>query len=290
MIRTTAVPRQLRVGAAAASVAGIALLAGCSGTTATPTETKAADVETTAAATPAPDATADGGAAASDSVYTDGTYTAEGSYSTPESVEKITVTVAVADDIVTSVKVTGNPHQTRVGAIPGSVHRRHLRRSGGKEPRRGLGQPGSRIVADERRVQPGHRGDPVRSGRMTPASVWSFDAIGTAWRIETESALPGAARAEITQTIEQFDRAWSRFRGDSLVSALALGARSVPAPPDAGIMLDAYAALSAATDGAVNPLIGDALARRGYDADYSFADRGAQAAPADWQSGIDLDC
>lgn len=108
MIRTTAVPRQLRVGAAAASVAGIALLAGCSGTTATPTETKAADVETTAA-TPAPDATADGGAAASDSVYTDGTYTAEGSYSTPESVEKITVTVAVADDIVTSVKVTGNP-------------------------------------------------------------------------------------------------------------------------------------------------------------------------------------
>ncbi len=109
MIRTTAVPRQLRVGAAAASVAGIALLAGCSGTTATPTETKAADVETTAAATPAPGATTDGGAAASDSVYTDGTYTAEGSYSTPESVEKITVTVAVADDIVTSVKVTGNP-------------------------------------------------------------------------------------------------------------------------------------------------------------------------------------
>jgi len=109
MIRTTAVPRQLRVGAAAASVAGIALLAGCSGATATPTETTAADVETTAAATPAPDATADGGAAASDSVYTDGTYTADGSYSTPESVEKITVTVAVADDIVTSVKVTGNP-------------------------------------------------------------------------------------------------------------------------------------------------------------------------------------
>ncbi len=121
---------------------------------------------------------------------------------------------------------------------------------------------------------------------MTPASVWSFDAIGTAWRIETESALPDAARAEITQTIEQFDRAWSRFRGDSLVSALALGARSVPAPPDAGIMLDAYAALSAATDGAVNPLIGDALARRGYDADYSFADRGAEAAPADWQTAL----
>ncbi len=48
-------------------------------------------------------------------------------------------------------------------------------------------------------------------------------------------------------------------------------------------MLDAFADLSRATDGAVNPLIGAALEHRGYDRGYSFVDRGPRAAPAEWQ-------
>lgn len=119
---------------------------------------------------------------------------------------------------------------------------------------------------------------------MTPgaSSGWEFEAIGTRWHVQTAAPVPEAVRAEVRALIEEFDRAWSRFRADSLVTALARGAGAVPLPPDGPAMLELYAALSATTAGAVNPLVGAALARRGYDASYGFDDAGAEAAPADW--------
>jgi uncharacterized protein with FMN-binding domain len=101
MIRTTSVPRQLRVGAALAGVAGIVALAGC----ATPAEDGTTSPEVPAAdtqATPGGDTATGGG-------YADGTYTADGSYRTPETTETIEVTITLADDIVTAVDVTGDP-------------------------------------------------------------------------------------------------------------------------------------------------------------------------------------
>lgn len=97
MIRTPA-PRfirtpAVRVGAAAASVVGIVALAGCAGTA-------------------APAGTGDagnGGDPAASGSYADGTYTAEGSYATPESVESISVTVTLQDDVITDVQVVGDP-------------------------------------------------------------------------------------------------------------------------------------------------------------------------------------
>lgn len=103
MIRTTAVPRPLRVGAAAASALGIAVLAGCAGTTSPTT-----DDAGTSSTDQAVDST-DSGTSGGTSTYTDGTYTAEGSYATPESVETISVTITLADDVITAVDVTGNP-------------------------------------------------------------------------------------------------------------------------------------------------------------------------------------
>ena len=95
MIRTTAVPRPIRVGAAAASVAGLALLAGCAG-------------QTTGEGTSSqPPASADAGS--SSGTYKDGTYTAEGTYQTPETVEKISVTLTLESNKVTAVEVTGDP-------------------------------------------------------------------------------------------------------------------------------------------------------------------------------------
>lgn len=95
MIRTTAVPRPVRTGAAVLGVAGMLALAGCA---TTPT----ADAESTADAGSGTDATTGG-------PYADGTYTAEGSYATPESVEEISVTVTLEGDVITAVEVTGNP-------------------------------------------------------------------------------------------------------------------------------------------------------------------------------------
>ena len=113
MIRTAAVPRPVRIGVAAVGVAGAVALAGCaaSDTTTEPT------TDTTAAATATPESSTTPTPAASaseeapTSTYADGTYTAEGSYATPESVETIVVTVTLENDIITAVDVTGDPQK-----------------------------------------------------------------------------------------------------------------------------------------------------------------------------------
>lgn len=109
MIRITAVPRPLRVTAAAASVAGLALLAGCSGTSDTAAAPDAAAPEASSSA--GTGSTSSGGSAASGGSYTDGEYSAEGSYQTPESTETISVTLTVESDVVTAVEVTGDPQR-----------------------------------------------------------------------------------------------------------------------------------------------------------------------------------
>lgn len=100
MIRTT-VPTSVRKGSAILGIAGLFVLAGCSGN---------ADAESPAGG----GATADSGSSSSSGgdstgAYTDGTYTAEGSYQTPETVEQISVTLTLADGVVTDVEVTGDP-------------------------------------------------------------------------------------------------------------------------------------------------------------------------------------
>ncbi|GAA4477536.1 FAD:protein FMN transferase [Microbacterium panaciterrae] len=120
--------------------------------------------------------------------------------------------------------------------------------------------------------------------------TWRFDAIGTAWQIDVgDEVLADGERSAVLGMIDDFDRTWSRFRADSLVTALAEEPQEVPVPPDATAMLELYRALSAATDGAVQPLVGDSLAARGYDADYSFADRGALPAVPDWTQQLTWD-
>jgi thiamine biosynthesis lipoprotein len=120
------------------------------------------------------------------------------------------------------------------------------------------------------------------------SQLWRFDAIGTRWEIETAEPVADATRTLIGAVIDGFDEAWSRFRPDSLVSRLAAHGGEAAAPVDAADMLDAYRELDAATAGAVNPLVGESLARRGYDAAYSFVDRGAAPAPS-WQHVLEWD-
>lgn len=127
------------------------------------------------------------------------------------------------------------------------------------------------------------------SGFAAGRARWEFSAIGTEWCIDTSAPLDAEVRARVSTIIEGFDREWSRFRDDSLVSALARGGGEVAVPADAAAMLDLYAALSAATAGAVNPLVGDALAARGYDGAYSFVDAGARPAPAAWREILTWD-
>lgn len=116
-------------------------------------------------------------------------------------------------------------------------------------------------------------------------ATWQFDAIGTRWEIETSTELTTELRAAVAIEIERFDREWSRFRADSDVTRLGQAGGEL-ASPDAAPMLDAYRELTAATAGAVNPLVGDSLNALGYDAGYSLVAATPVAAPAAWDERI----
>lgn len=109
--------------------------------------------------------------------------------------------------------------------------------------------------------------------------IWRFEAIGTRWEVGSVRALTAEDRAAVADAIEAFDRAWSRFRGDSVVTALARSGGAVPSPPDTDLLLSRLAAIADATGSAVSPLVGGVLARRGYDPELSMSDRGAEPAP-----------
>lgn len=118
-----------------------------------------------------------------------------------------------------------------------------------------------------------------------PAGGWRFEAIGTQWMIDTHEPLTDGERVAVRALIEDFDREWSRFREDSTVSALASGgSRALPA--DAEVMFAVYDDLGAATEGAVNPLVGVSLEALGYDASYSLRPSDPVSAPRDWRRVI----
>jgi thiamine biosynthesis lipoprotein len=104
-----------------------------------------------------------------------------------------------------------------------------------------------------------------------PSTV-TFDAIGTRWCIDTEEPLSGEVRDRILDRIRRFDRTYSRFRPDSLVSQVAAAAAGgrFEFPEDSIALFDLYDRLVAATDGAVDPLVGRQLELLGYDPTYSL--------------------
>lgn len=114
---------------------------------------------------------------------------------------------------------------------------------------------------------------------------WRFEAIGTHWEVETTDPLPGSTTAAVTAEIARFDREWSRFRADSDVARLGREGGTL-ASADAGPMLDAYRELSAATSGAVNPLVADSLDALGYDAAYSLVAGDPVRAPLAWEESV----
>jgi thiamine biosynthesis lipoprotein len=104
-------------------------------------------------------------------------------------------------------------------------------------------------------------------------SSLQFEAIGTAWRIETPQPLTTGIEQSIRARIEAFDKTYSRFRGDSLVSRAAKENGIYTFPADAGELFSFYETLYRLTRGKVTPLIGGALERAGYDASYSLQAR-----------------
>lgn len=115
-------------------------------------------------------------------------------------------------------------------------------------------------------------------------AAWTFEAIGTAWQIDTPSALPAAVQAEVLDRIERFDRVWSRFRDDSLVAEIGRRPGEWQLPVEADRLLSLYGQLHEVTGGAVSPLVGRTLADLGYDATYSLVAAADPASVPGWGS------
>lgn len=115
-----------------------------------------------------------------------------------------------------------------------------------------------------------------------PAFTHEFEAIGTSWFIEAADVSEVAAlRASIGALVEDFDRNYSRFRNDSLVSKMADSAGTYQLPDDAKLLIDCYRDAYDLTDGIVTPLIGQVLSDAGYDKDYSLK-AGTPVSPPAW--------
>lgn len=120
----------------------------------------------------------------------------------------------------------------------------------------------------------------------------AFDAIGTKWVIEVRDEVTDDAWqslvVSIYSRIQEFDKKYSRFRADSLVSTMALNAGKHALPADGFRMLDCYEKLYRLTDGKITPLIGQAITDAGYDAEYSLRPKQLHSTPA-WEEVISYD-
>ncbi len=103
---------------------------------------------------------------------------------------------------------------------------------------------------------------------------FSFEGIGTLWKIDIGKEHSSKEEAllldKIKQRIELFDKYYSRFRSDSLVTKMSKSEGEYTLPPDADKMISTYKKVYDITSGLVTPLIGQVLVDAGYDAEYSL--------------------
>lgn len=116
-----------------------------------------------------------------------------------------------------------------------------------------------------------------------------FEAIGTAWEIESDRPIESSTQSAIHHRIEEFDRAYSRFREDSLVSRIATTPGTAEFPPDAAELFELYRRLYDATGGAVSPLVGRSLETLGYDRAYSLRPTGPAMPAPSWDDSFAWD-
>ncbi|HSX00018.1 MAG TPA: FAD:protein FMN transferase [Patescibacteria group bacterium] len=127
-----------------------------------------------------------------------------------------------------------------------------------------------------------------RSPRLALQNL-EFAAIGTQWRITIAKRMSRSAldvlKEAVFRRIAQFDMQYSRFRTDSLVSAMTEKTGTYQLPDDAKPLFDLYEQLYERTGGAVTPLIGQALSDAGYDAQYSFIPKRMHPTPT-WDQAL----
>lgn len=119
----------------------------------------------------------------------------------------------------------------------------------------------------------------------------TFEAIGTKWQIDIYDNISSSKEEEIFRIIDSrieiFDKNYSRFRKDSLVTEMSKKIGDYVLPADAKPMIDLYENIYKMTDGLVTPLIGNLISDVGYDADYSLKQKNVLNAPPRWGEALE---
>lgn len=102
------------------------------------------------------------------------------------------------------------------------------------------------------------------------ASKFTFEAIGTYFEIATSEPLAQKIQQKILKTVDDFDREFSRFRNDSLVTKAATQAGEYTFAEESQRLFEFYESIYKHTHGKVTPMIGASLEALGYDAAYSL--------------------
>lgn len=110
-------------------------------------------------------------------------------------------------------------------------------------------------------------------GERMPRVMAFPGALGTGLIVRMgDAADTSPLRTHIGAFISEYERVLSRFRADSTVTAMGEAAHGgrFEFPQWTAGLFDLYDALVDATDGAIDPCVGEDLIRLGYDARYSF--------------------
>lgn len=123
------------------------------------------------------------------------------------------------------------------------------------------------------------------------SSQFTFEAIGTGWTIDlwqdiSSEKSPGLLE-KIKARIDIFDKNYSRFRVDSLVTEMSQKAGEYILPEDARPMMDIYHDLFFLTDGLLTPLIGQVMVDAGYDPEYSLKQKKELESPKEWNGVLE---
>jgi thiamine biosynthesis lipoprotein len=119
----------------------------------------------------------------------------------------------------------------------------------------------------------------------------TFTATGTTWNIDCTDSISenewNLIIVAVRERIETFEKTYSRFRPDSLISEMSKKAGKYRLPDDAESMLSLYREMFELTDGLVTPLIGQVLVDAGYDPEYTLHAKENIPSAKKWQEVLD---
>jgi len=120
--------------------------------------------------------------------------------------------------------------------------------------------------------------------------TFSFEAIGTHWTIDIFDQISDSSESDILKSVKDridvYDKHYSRFRKDSLVTEMSQHAGDYVLPEDGELLFSIYEQVYRLTNGSVTPLIGNVLSDAGYDAAYSFEPKALQK-PLAWEDALE---